>query len=396
MTNTLESLQNQSNPSSMAQAMRVSIIVPTFNRANYIAECLDSLLNQTMPALEIIVIDDGSEDGTSEIVQRYGQRIRYVRKENGGKPAAVNLGLSLAHGELIWIFDDDDVALPRAIENRVKVLQERPEAGFVFSPHYYGTDGPDGRIQQGRLHTIPSYSADNFFFELMKGCFFHLATALVRADVYRSVGGFDAELLRSQDYDMQLRLAQTCQAVSCSEPSFVFRQHDGVRGAKKIRFSVDQRDKLFHQFDQRIGRKLRANLQLGEFLVPARQEGQLDANGRRQALLGRMTVMGSKACLPEMAEDLQDYLATLPSGTLPSARERLAIMAAVCTGYTPNAIANRWNEFRELLARLPSSSAGRQVRRSIATGMFRLAKGYPGSLTNRAMWLKRSLVVLFR
>ena len=82
----------------------VSIIVPTFNRAHYLAECLDSLLAQSIPAHEIIVIDDGSEDGTAALLVGYGERIRYVRKENGGKPSAVNLGLAIASGDLIWIF----------------------------------------------------------------------------------------------------------------------------------------------------------------------------------------------------------------------------------------------------------------------------------------------------
>lgn len=130
-------------------AINVSVLVPTFNRENYLAECLDSLLAQSVPPLEIIVIDDGSEDGTAAVVARYGERIRYVRKENGGKPSAVNLGLSLARGDLIWIFDDDDVALPDAIETRLACLQQHPEAGFVFSPHYYGSDGPNGRIKRG-------------------------------------------------------------------------------------------------------------------------------------------------------------------------------------------------------------------------------------------------------
>src|SRR5450756_2616592 len=127
-TTTLPPVSNGRSP---IPGLRVSILVPTFNRANYIAECLDSLLAQTMPALEIIVIDDGSEDGTSELLKHYGQRIRYIRKDNGGEDTAGNLGVALARGEFIWIFGDDDVALPRAIANRVAALQARPDAGFI-------------------------------------------------------------------------------------------------------------------------------------------------------------------------------------------------------------------------------------------------------------------------
>lgn len=369
--------------------MGVSVLVPTFNRANYIAECLDSLLAQTMPALEIIVIDDGSEDGTGEMLKRYGQRIRYVHKNNGGKPTAVDLGLALAQGDLIWIFDDDDVALPDAIANRVAALQARPDAGFVFSPHFYGSDGADGKIRKGRMHQFPTYTADSFLFELMKGCFFHLATALVRADAYRAVGGFDIELLSSEDYDMQLRLARAYPAAYCHEPSFIFRQHAGARGAKAIRYGEDQREKVFRKFDQRVGQKLRASLPLGDYLVPRQAQVSGPAVLRR-ALLARMTVMASKGCLPEMMEDLQSVLTLLPADQVPAPSERQAITGAICTGYAGDAIANQWADFTTLLAGLPPSPAGRCVIRSIATGLFRLAKGYPGPLYARWFRLKQA------
>jgi GT2 family glycosyltransferase len=391
-------MNTQDTTSSLSAALepvpglRVSVLVPTFNRANYIGECLDSLLAQTMPALEIIVIDDGSEDGTSELLKRYGQRIRYIHKENGGKPTAVNLGLSLAQGELIWIFDDDDVALPHAIANRVAALQTRPDAGFVYTPHYYGNDGADGKIHQDRLHQLPSHNADSFSFELMKGCFFHLATALVRADAYRAVGGFDTQLLSSEDYDMQLRLARAFPAAYCHEPSFIFRQHTGPRGAKAIRYGATQRTKVFRKFDQRVGQKLRASLPLGDYLVP-RQDQSTTPIAQRQALLGRMTVMASKGCLPEMVEDLQSVLTVLPPNRVPEPAVLEAITEAVCTGYAADAITSQWDDFKTLLAGLPPSPAGRSVVRSIAKGLFRLARGYPDPIPVRWSRLKQAGLV---
>ena len=366
----------------MVDGLRVSVLVPTFNRVNYIEECLNSLLAQTMPALEIIVIDDGSEDGTAQLLQRYGDRIRYVRKENGGKPTAVNLGLSMAQGELIWIFDDDDVALPHAIESRVQTLASAPEAGFVFSPHYYGTDGADGKIARGPLHQFPAYNADSFLYELMKGCFFHLATALVRKEAYLAVGGFDVGLLSSEDYDMQLRLARAYPMVCCPQPSFIFRQHTGLRGAKAIRYSGDQREKTFRKFDQRVGLKLRSSLPLGDYLVP-RQISVEDKAMERQAYLARTTVMASKACMTEMVEDLCSAMALLPPDESLSPAECDTISQAICTGYAPDSIENEWLEFKALLARIPTTAAGRLAVMSIAKGLIRLAKGYPGRISLR-------------
>lgn len=390
--NTIETTPPICEGMKLTSGLRVSVLVPTFNRANYICECLDSLLAQTMPALEVIVIDDGSEDGTAELLKRYGQRIRYIRKDNGGKPTAVNLGLSLAQGELIWIFDDDDVALPNAIADRVKVLQARPDAGFVFSPHFYGTSGADGKIQRARLHPIPTHNPDNFLFELMKGCFFHLATALVRADAYRTVGAFDPQLLSSEDYDMQLRLARAYPAAYCPEPSFIFRQHSGLRGAKAIRYDGQKRVKVFRKFDQRVGQKLRATLPLGDYLVP-RHAGALTSATERQALLARVTVMASKGCLTEMVEDLRSVLARLPQGGVPDPAERSAIAGAICTGYASAAIEDQWDDFKTQLTTLARSAGGRAAIRSIATGLFRLAKGYPDPIPVRWLRLKQAGII---
>lgn len=375
--------------------MRVSVLVPTFNRANYLPECLDSLLLQTMPALEIIVIDDGSQDNTAEVIERYGQRVRYVRKDNGGKPTAVNLGLSLAQGELIWIFDDDDVALPHAIASRVTALRLNPDAGFVYGPHYYGSDGPDGMIRQGRLHRLSAHDPQSFLLELMKGCFFHLATALVRAQAYRTVGDFDTELLSSEDYDMQLRLTRSFTAAYCPEPIFIFRQHTGPRGAMAIRYAGAQRTNVFRRFDQRVGRKLRTGLALGDYLVPRLAQVGAPAT-QRQALLNRMTVMASKGCLPEMMEDLCQALSLLPSDGVPTAAEQHTITTAICTGYAPDAITDQWDDFRLLLAGLPRSPAGRAAIRSITAGFIRLAKGYPGPLAARWRRLTQAALVAVR
>lgn len=365
--------------------MRVSVLVPTFNRANYIGECLDSLLAQTVPALEIIVIDDGSEDGTAELLKQYGPRIRYVRKENGGKPRAVNLGLSLAQGDLVWIFDDDDVALPDAIETRLAALRDNPRAAFVYSPHYYGFDGADGRIVRGRRHELPAHDPERFLAQLMRGCFFHLATALVRIDVYRKIGGFDEELLSSEDYDMQLRLARDYPAALSPAPTFVFRQHSGLRGAKTIRYSGSQRGKVFRRFDQRIGLKLRASLELGDYLVP-RRSGPLSGADRRLALLGRMLVMASKGCIAEFFEDLRGALDTLGGEGRLSKAERLTIADALCTGYAYESCLDQWPVVLSHVDGIKRYPSGGSALRSLALGAFNLMKAYPGTLGER--WQK--------
>src|ERR1035437_4414559 len=101
----------------------VCVIVPTFNRSQYLGEAIDSILNQTRPPAEIIVVDDGSTDKTSDVAKSYGDRIKYVWKENGGKPAAINLALRLAQADYVIIADDDDIMFPSGLGHLLAPLE---------------------------------------------------------------------------------------------------------------------------------------------------------------------------------------------------------------------------------------------------------------------------------
>ena len=96
----------------------VTAIIPTYNRSTFLGEALASLLAQTLPPDEIVVVDDGSTDNTAEVVASISSQIVYIRQPNRGKSAALNLGLQLASNELIYIFDDDDIAAEDCIEGQ--------------------------------------------------------------------------------------------------------------------------------------------------------------------------------------------------------------------------------------------------------------------------------------
>ena len=104
---------------------RVSVIVPTFNRSRFIVDCLESLLAQTLPPAELIVVDDQSSDATRALLATYHDRIVQLETPSQlGKPGAVNLGLAHATGDYIWVFDDDDVALPDALARFTDALEQ--------------------------------------------------------------------------------------------------------------------------------------------------------------------------------------------------------------------------------------------------------------------------------
>ena len=130
---------------------RVSVIIPTYNRATLVCKAIDSVLEQTFGDHEILVIDDGSTDGTESAVAGYGQRVRYFWQDNRGMSAARNRGIDLARGEYLALLDSDDLWMPFKLELMVSVLDRFPEAGFAFSnfSHLHA----DGRIEPDGLRS---------------------------------------------------------------------------------------------------------------------------------------------------------------------------------------------------------------------------------------------------
>ena len=352
-------------------AATVTVIVPTFNRAKYINECIDSLLAQTVPAMEVIVVDDGSDDDTAGRLAPYGQRIHYIHKTNGGKPSAVNLGLQQAQGEWVWIFDDDDVALPDAIEQRLAVLAQQPDADFVYSSHCLGRDGPDQRIEQGSRYTPPQYPHERFFLEIMRGCFFHLNSALVRRSLYERLGGLDPALLSSEDYDFQIRLAHVAQAAFCAAPSFVFRQHGGARGARQIRYTAAQRNRVFRRYSQTVGLKIRAEVGLGEFLCPPVRRA-LSLQEQRMALRNRLHVMGNHGCVDEFVVDLAEWLQSMAATGGWSKDDGAEVARAFQRGWVYAACSQDWPGFLCSLAPLKRLPGGRACLRALARSVLGL------------------------
>jgi len=143
----------------------VSVLIATYNRARYLPDALDSMLGQTRPPEEVIVADDGCTDNTAEVIARYGPRIQYHKlAQNQGKAVALNSILPLARGSHIWIFDDDDVALPDALQSHVGFLTAHPHIDFSYSTNYRFS-GEDAIWQRDRWRPkdLPVYPADEFF-----------------------------------------------------------------------------------------------------------------------------------------------------------------------------------------------------------------------------------------
>jgi GT2 family glycosyltransferase len=361
-------MSDTSNPA------RVSVLMPTFNRGGMLEESLDSVLNQTLTPHQVIVIDDGSTDETEERIKKYSTRVQYVRKDNGGKSSALNAGLRLITGEFVWFFDDDDVALPTSIADRVTVLAARPAAGLVLARHYWGTTAANGKIVAQEEAKWPDVNESNVLLNMMRGCFTMLQGALVRTECLRAVGTFREELLRSQDYDMLVRLVRSFPVAFFDRPTYIHRRHGGERGPAALRHSASSREHVWARYDAMLGKELRRETALGDFLVPP-ISGGLTEEQTQMALLNRLSVMGSKGLGDECLEDALAFahLADKSDARKLTPQKRSVAIAAVQQRYFLLNVVLDNGAFLRKARSLASSATGREVLRVFARGLLGMA-----------------------
>lgn len=249
---------------------KISVILPTFNRADLIAETLDSLLVQTRPVDQILVVDDGSTDGVKDVILRYADRVTYVRQDNGGKSRALNYGMTLATGDYIWICDDDDLLEPDACERLAGALDADPSLGFCAGRHEdFTVDTRTGtRTIKAPGYWLPS-QPDEIFPDLLDGCHIFQPGMIVRRSVYDAVGAFNPAFIRSQDYEMLLRIARKTRGLLWPERVYLHREHKGARGSAKMRFTPEQNNAKWMKFHRMIFEPLMADLSDDELLPPS-------------------------------------------------------------------------------------------------------------------------------
>ena len=178
----------------MSQDPLVSVIIPAYNAEPYLEETISSVLAQEYRPIEIIVVDDGSTDGTAGIVKRFGPSVRYEFQPNSGAGAARNRGVDLAKGEFLSFIDADDLWVEGKLASQMKKMGEDREADIVFGyvQQFYSPDMDEG---QRRAISIPE--------ETMKG--YHAGTMLIRRDDFMRVGYFGSDLQMGEFIDWYAR-----------------------------------------------------------------------------------------------------------------------------------------------------------------------------------------------
>jgi hypothetical protein len=201
----------------------VSVVVPTYNGASFVRETLESVLAQPWSPLEVIVCDDGSTDGTLAILESFGERIRVVRQANRGVAAARNRAAEEARGELIAFLDHDDVWEPAMLSTLVPLLLSDRELGLVYADAWI----IDARgAFHGRRGRYLHYAEGWVFDQLLRGNFIPVETTLMRAQLFRELGGCDPSLRYLEDYELCLRVARRARIGFHPEPLARYRIHD--------------------------------------------------------------------------------------------------------------------------------------------------------------------------
>ena len=200
----------------------VSVVIPNYNYGRYLKQAIDSVLAQSYPEVEIIVVDDGSTDDSDEVLKSYGERVRWFRQSNQGVSAARNLGIKESRGEFIGFMDADDLWLPKKLELQLELFSN-PSVGMVYCGlQYLSEDKILGENTSGR-------SGSNVLKELAlmrpPGVPAFGSSALVRRECLERVGPFDTQLSTSADWDMCRRIACHYEIGIVREPLMLYRLH---------------------------------------------------------------------------------------------------------------------------------------------------------------------------
>ncbi len=222
----------------------VSVIIPTYNRGWIVKEAVDSVLNQTCKACELIAVDDGSTDNTASILNRFGDKLRIVRQENKGVSAARNKGIEVSSGNLIALLDSDDLWLPQKLERQISFFQMNPGALICQTQELWIRNGR--RVNPGKRHKKLS---GMIFEPSLNLCLISPSAVMFRRELLDRVGWFDENLPACEDYDLWLRVASRYPVYLIDEYLTVKRggHHDQLSRSPMLdRYRIEALKKILH------------------------------------------------------------------------------------------------------------------------------------------------------
>ncbi len=204
---------------------KVSVIIPAYNSETYIAETLGSVLAQTYKNYEVIVVDDGSSDGTLRIAKSFEPRIKALTKQNGGPASARNLAVSNSQGDYIAFLDSDDLWVEDKLEQQTAFLDENRDAGLVYGEAFMFTENDGEKKVGGRI----GYTTDPSLRLLLFGDFIPNSTVMIRRACVEKVGLLNESrgLIGVEDYEYWMRIAKHFPMAGIPRPLAYYRIREG-------------------------------------------------------------------------------------------------------------------------------------------------------------------------
>lgn len=228
----------------------VSVIIPVYNGSNYLREAIDSVLNQTYPNIEIIVVNDGSTDyrQTEQIALSYGDKIHYIYKKNGGVATALNLGISQMKGKYFSWLSHDDIFYPEKIQKQVDLLKNKEARVTACSYNIF--------YDSGRQISIPI--VDFYGFRALQNSVFSVLNSLIqfggvlfKKEIFDDYGIFCEDLKTTQDYEFLFRILRKENCVYSNEILYGIRYH-GNQGSNTMNCVDKERDEMYQMFIQEL------------------------------------------------------------------------------------------------------------------------------------------------
>lgn len=207
------------------EGVKISVIIPTYNRKSLVLEAVQSVLAQEPKNYEVIVVDDGSVDGTVEFLSDLHLPISVIQKQNGGVSSARNVGIKAARGEFVAFLDSDDLWLPGILKAQSEFLDSHPEIYLVYTDQYIESE--DKRLEKTRFNLEPMTPEQKRKFDrpsfVTQQIPIHISAVMIRKSVFNEIGFFNEDLKVHEDTDIYNRISEKHELGFIDTPLSIFR-----------------------------------------------------------------------------------------------------------------------------------------------------------------------------
>lgn len=212
----------------------ISVIIPCYNASNYITSSIRSVLNQNWPRLEIVVVDDGSNDDSVKVVSENFPFVKLIKQSNQGVAAARNNGISQSNGEWIAFLDADDIWLPEKLNQQWTLLRANPEVRLSCTSWqmWQSLDQEPSAEFVKQVNSMPMNQLSGsgpsgwIYPDLLAACVVWTSTVLAHRSAFDEVGVFDTTLRIGEDYDLWMRISRVTQILRLPQPFALYRRHN--------------------------------------------------------------------------------------------------------------------------------------------------------------------------